>query len=771
MEVNAEVGRLSGCQGQADAGRAGGVRRPNIWMAVLHPSNQHKGSHSVNVSALYAQQPHSMTEVGIKERQRSGAKVWVQGERSPLSRGWVGVPALGVGSEVASHREAFELFFAGAAAESQSTAAVSARHEQDLENPSYGNVNGEKRNVALVLLQAEARLVEETTWRDGDPRAFNFFKNHFVTMGPTSESPQFTRSSKRLQKQREEAAGPSKVTRTSRQQRKQREEAAGPSQVTRTSRQQQKQREEVAGPSHASQVTRTSRQQQKQRQEAEPQGAVPVAPVATTSIANRTITLSCWIFEKSYDSFLVEIEDNKSVGHLKEAILRRRTVALEGIGDDQLVLWKASSFLDVDYFMLPTPSRYPFQIKISQMRAFEKVYLKAGYRTLPCCRGFSHIRNPLRSASTLSLTSGLSSANVRKKVVLHPKSSEVERLRKDFAKVAPSSLALPAMFKTISGPDCTVACNLPFERSLSYSMKRLQSSWTDAEWRLQRRHSFASRNSPVPRAIGTILEVQRRTKIRAVLEIRMGVSLVKQKIPGTEFVTAGNLAAIIVPAAMQERARPRSLLGFYGAVWDGDQVRAEPLTPVFDLSIHWRERSARHAIPSALDALVAAVNNIEAHYKSIEAAANANPAPMDFQAFKYNERLDDEKLIFSATINQGDECLVKFTGQYSEAAHRYMASHGLAPKLRWCVQISAEWTMVIMDRSTYKRLHGLGFSPEVQEKVRRKVNDAVQLLHNGQFVHGDIRDVNILVGHLAPEVAIHLVDFDCREYWSGRLPN
>jgi hypothetical protein len=74
----------------------------------------------------------------------------------------VGAPAP-VGSEVASHRGAFELFFAGAA-ESQRTAAVGPRHEQDLENPSYGNVNGEERNVALVLLQAEARSDRSDPW-------------------------------------------------------------------------------------------------------------------------------------------------------------------------------------------------------------------------------------------------------------------------------------------------------------------------------------------------------------------------------------------------------------------------------------------------------------------------------------------------------------------------------------------------------------------------------------------------------------------------------
>jgi serine/threonine protein kinase len=139
-------------------------------------------------------------------------------------------------------------------------------------------------------------------------------------------------------------------------------------------------------------------------------------------------------------------------------------------------------------------------------------------------------------------------------------------------------------------------------------------------------------------------------------------------------------------------------------------------------------------------------------------------------AFTYNERLDDEKLIFSAILHHpnSEERLVKYTWRYSEAAHNYLASHGSAPRIQRCVRISADWTAVIMDKSTYQRLYGLRLSDAEQEKVRHKVRSVVQTLHQGGFVHGDIRDTNILIDieSLASEdVAIHLIDFD----WAGRL--
>lgn len=132
---------------------------------------------------------------------------------------------------------------------------------------------------------------------------------------------------------------------------------------------------------------------------------------------------------------------------------------------------------------------------------------------------------------------------------------EVERLKKDFGKAAPSSLALPAMFNTISGPDHTVACNRPFEFT-TIPLVLLHEAFGIFKDRCRLAPSKQALLCLSELACAVCdrydLEVQRRTKIREVLEIRMVISLVEQKIPGTEFVTDGNLAAIIMPAAIRE---------------------------------------------------------------------------------------------------------------------------------------------------------------------------------------------------------------------------
>jgi serine/threonine protein kinase len=73
-----------------------------------------------------------------------------------------------------------------------------------------------------------------------------------------------------------------------------------------------------------------------------------------------------------------------------------------------------------------------------------------------------------------------------------------------------------------------------------------------------------------------------------------------------------------------------------------------------------------------------------------------------------------------------------------------------------------------MDRSSYAVLYGLNLTKVQQEKVRRKVEKIVQILHDAGHVHGDIRNTNILVdlGSLdSDDVKVHLVDFD----WAGLI--
>ncbi|KXN93307.1 hypothetical protein AN958_00231, partial [Leucoagaricus sp. SymC.cos] len=329
-------------------------------------------------------------------------------------------------------------------------------------------------------------------------------------------------------------------------------------------------------------------------------------------------------------------------------------------------------------------------------------------------------------------------------------------------------------------------------------------------------------------------EIQRREQIRSVFKEQLGLGLYEQKVTGTEYMTDGNLFNVM-PAAIRECKKEEGAalnqailyygkfllnalehrhryynfdthfpcillvdmgthLEFYGATWDGMRVRAEPLTGSLQLATHEMETAARNVMASTLDAFVVAVENIQVHYNSIEAKAKASlglsehysrinqarnhPFVTSYQdsgqeiKFTYDARLHDEKLIFSATVNEPNsgECIVKFTQRYSEEVHSYLASRGWAPRLRKCIRVGDDWIAVVMDRSTYEMLYDLSFglTPAEKEKVRQKVERIVQGLHEKGYVHGDIRDTNLLVDRnslSSDDVTVHLVDFD----WAGRI--
>jgi len=139
-------------------------------------------------------------------------------------------------------------------------------------------------------------------------------------------------------------------------------------------------------------------------------------------------------------------------------------------------------------------------------------------------------------------------------------------------------------------------------------------------------------------------------------------------------------------------------------------------------------------------------------------------------SFTYIKRLDEEKLVFSAFVNDDRpaNCIVKLTQRYSEAAHLSLQFCNSAPTLRHCIRISAEWTAVVMDTSRYTMLFGLCLKKDQEEKIQRKVEKTLQVLHDAGFVHGDVRSTNILIDLESldsNDVGIHFVDFD----WAGHI--
>jgi len=119
------------------------------------------------------------------------------------------------------------------------------------------------------------------------------------------------------------------------------------------------------------------------------------------------------------------------------------------------------------------------------------------------------------------------------------------------------------------------------------------------------------------------------------------------------------------------------------------------------------------------------------------------------------------KLVFFGKADDSDIC-VKFVTQYSKEAHLYCATLGIAPMLRGLEALPGGWLMVVMDRvdSVYR-----AFDPaDRSEQMRYLILEKLGALHQAGFVHGDVRDINVMVKSDG-EAEFILVDFD----WSGRI--
>jgi hypothetical protein len=69
---------------------------------------------------------------------------------------------------------------------------------------------------------------------------------------------------------------------------------------------------------------------------------------------------------------------------------------------------------------------------------------------------------------------------------------------------------------------------------------------------------------------------------------------------------------------------------------------------------------------------------------------------------------------------------------------------GFAPRLRQVVSVPGSWSTVVVDESKFEPLYGMVLSADQQDKVRDKLSQVVNKLHDG-LVHGDIRGTDVLI--------------------------
>ena len=100
-------------------------------------------------------------------------------------------------------------------------------------------------------------------------------------------------------------------------------------------------------------------------------------------------------------------------------------------------------------------------------------------------------------------------------------------------------------------------------------------------------------------------------------------------------------------------------------------------------------------------------------------------------------------------------------------------SKNIAPKLYAVESLPGGWYMVIMEdvRSEYEDLYDfIQHSDQTEDASSRdylldQIRKFLEELHQAGFVHGDIRNTNIMVKKSGLDGSFYLVDFD----WSGRI--
>lgn len=133
----------------------------------------------------------------------------------------------------------------------------------------------------------------------------------------------------------------------------------------------------------------------------------------------------------------------------------------------------------------------------------------------------------------------------------------------------------------------------------------------------------------------------------------------------------------------------------------------------------------------------------------------------------YTARLlpnNPEKTLFEAVCTETNQkskrVVVKFTRHYSKDAHEHLQklTPPLAPKLLHCEKIKTlgDWWAVVMEYIEEQPV-----TKANKEQVKADVEKAINELHGIDFVHGDLRDVNVLVC----ASGAMLVDFD----WTERV--
>jgi serine/threonine protein kinase len=158
------------------------------------------------------------------------------------------------------------------------------------------------------------------------------------------------------------------------------------------------------------------------------------------------------------------------------------------------------------------------------------------------------------------------------------------------------------------------------------------------------------------------------------------------------------------------------------------------------------------------------VNKVTAYSPSgVMSASAAVHFHIQTEAYQGQPRYANRFLYLAARDGNADKVIVKFTRRYCPGLHWFCAERRHAPRLLGYGTIPGGWHVVVMEwikqEDINLRDYALDHLPTWSKDLKSLVND----FHDEGWVHGDLRDANLIVSDKEPE-QVMLVDFD----WGGK---
>ncbi|KAF8584767.1 hypothetical protein K439DRAFT_1345081 [Ramaria rubella] len=225
-------------------------------------------------------------------------------------------------------------------------------------------------------------------------------------------------------------------------------------------------------------------------------------------------------------------------------------------------------------------------------------------------------------------------------------------------------------------------------------------------------------------------------------------------------------------------------LGFSGSAFS-DRVHFEPLTEIMPLCWSHHETEMFNRVARIFNAFKNAAERLVAYYQALGSKPptgfnhkNARfPYPTMFTAlnsgsltpFTLTEQPYPDKLLYSGFADLERPIVVKFVRTYPKDLHEFCVSLNSAPTLLGFDKLPGGWFMVVMEfMMDYIPLSEVKkrnlFESAHLNTIHGMVSNVVDKFHNANFVHGDVRDANILVPIDGANV-VKFVDFD----WGGKV--